>query len=209
MSTDEDKRNEAKGRKDEAAKPRRAPRKRVARKPADAAPKAGAATQDASPAPAPAATTAPAPAPVPAPPAGAAAAAPQRVVLTRMPLPVRWRDLDAFNHVNNSNFLTYLEEARVRWLTGLAGDGLDGQVLPLMAAARLNYRRPIPWPADVVVELHVERLGTTSVTIGHRIVAADDDAVLYCDGDVTMVWVDLASGKPAPLPALVRTACGG
>ncbi|MDN5925229.1 MAG: thioesterase, partial [Xanthomonadales bacterium] len=27
---------------------------------------------------------------------------------------VRWRDLDAFNHVNNSNFLTYLEEARLQ-----------------------------------------------------------------------------------------------
>ncbi|MGO4780308.1 acyl-CoA thioesterase, partial [Lysobacter sp. 2RAB21] len=36
--------------------------------------------------------------------------------LIRIPLSVRWRDLDAFNHVNNSQFLSYLEEARLRWM---------------------------------------------------------------------------------------------
>ena len=36
-------------------------------------------------------------------------------ILFRMPVALRWRDLDAFQHVNNSNFLTYLEEARIRW----------------------------------------------------------------------------------------------
>ncbi|MEO6154933.1 MAG: thioesterase family protein, partial [Thermomonas sp.] len=36
-------------------------------------------------------------------------------VLFQHALEPRWRDLDAFGHVNNSNFLTYLEEARIRW----------------------------------------------------------------------------------------------
>ena len=36
-------------------------------------------------------------------------------MLFQMPIELRWRDLDAFNHVNNANFLTYLEEARIRW----------------------------------------------------------------------------------------------
>ena len=35
-------------------------------------------------------------------------------ILFRMPMALRWRDLDAFQHVNTSNFLTYLEEARIR-----------------------------------------------------------------------------------------------
>src|SRR3546814_7830400 len=38
-----------------------------------------------------------------------------RTALFRMPIALRWRDLDAFNHVNNSTFMTYLEEARIRW----------------------------------------------------------------------------------------------
>ena len=63
-------------------------------------------------------------------------------------------------------------------------------------------------PADVVVELHCQRLGNTSVTIGHRI-SSQDGATLYADGHVVMVWVERASGRPTPLPDAVRRAAGG
>ena len=135
-------------------------------------------------------------------------AAPSTVVeLIRVPLSVRWRDLDAFNHVNNSKYLSFLEEARLGWMMGLPGQGLEDDVAPVVAAASLNYRRPIAWPAQVMIELFVERLGNTSVTIGHRILDADDPAVLYCDGNVVMVWIGRDSGRAAPLPHGVRESC--
>lgn len=128
--------------------------------------------------------------------------------LFRMPLSVRWRDLDAFNHVNNSNFLTYLEEARIRWFDSLDEEWVTEETAPLLAAVQVNYRMPIPYPAELVVALHCERLGNTSVTIGHRITSADGDT-LYADGHVVMVWVERASGRPTPLPDAVRRAAGG
>ena len=128
--------------------------------------------------------------------------------LFRMPLSVRWRDLDAFNHVNNSNFLTYLEEARIRWFDSLDEPWVTEESAPLLAAVQVNYRLPIPYPAELVVELHCQRLGNTSVTIGHRITSADGDT-LYADGNVVMVWVERASGRPTPLPDAVRRAAGG
>ncbi|GAA5076363.1 acyl-CoA thioesterase [Lysobacter panacisoli] len=129
------------------------------------------------------------------------------VALIRVPLSVRWRDLDAFNHVNNSKYLSYLEEARLRWMLSVPGQGLDDDVAPVVAAANLNYRRPIEWPAEVEIELFVERLGNTSVTIGHRIVDAKDADVLFCDGNVVMVWIDRVNGRAAQLPEAVRSAC--
>ncbi len=129
--------------------------------------------------------------------------------LIRVPLSVRWRDLDAFNHVNNSKFLSYLEEARLRWMMTLPGEWIDDNVAPVVAAAHVNYRRPIGWPGEVVVELFVERLGNTSLTIGHRIVDRDDDTALYADGNVVMVWIDKQRGQPAALPEVVRAACTG
>ena len=127
--------------------------------------------------------------------------------LIRVPLSVRWRDLDAFNHVNNSKDLSYLEEARLRWMLSVPGMGMDDNVAPVVAASNLNYRRPIEWPNDVVVELFVERLGGSSITIGHRIVDAKAPHALYCDGNVVMVWIDRTTGRSAPLPAGVRDAC--
>ena len=130
-------------------------------------------------------------------------------ILTRTPLAVRWRDLDAFNHVNNSKYLSYLEEARLQWMLTLPGKGLDERVAPVVAAAHLNYRRPIEWPCDVTVELFVERLGNTSVTVGHRILDARnaDAPVLFCDGHVVLVWIDRSSGAAAALPGPVRASC--
>ena len=126
--------------------------------------------------------------------------------LFRMPVALRWRDLDAFNHVNNSNFLTYLEEARIRWFASWQGEWVTDTTAPLLAAVQLNYRQPIPYPADVAVELFAERIGNSSVTVGHRIVSGDG-ATLYADGHVVMVWIDRASGRPVPLPEVVRAAC--
>ena len=127
--------------------------------------------------------------------------------LIRVPLSVRWRDLDAFNHVNNSKYLSYLEEARLRWMLSVPGMGMDDDVAPVVAASNLSYRRPIGWPGDVVVELFVERIGGSSLTIGHRIVDSKDGNVLYCDGNVVMVWIDRNTGRSAPLPEDVRAAC--
>jgi len=122
------------------------------------------------------------------------------------PIAVRWRDLDAFNHVNNSNYLTYLEEARLQWLSHVPGPWFDDHAMPVMAAVQLNYRRPIEWPAQVQVELFCERLGTSSMTIGHRILDAENADRLYSDGNVVMVWMDPATGKPVALPEAIRDA---
>lgn len=138
-----------------------------------------------------------------------AASATPAAELIRVPMPVRWRDLDAFNHVNNSKYLSYLEEARLQWMLGVPGQGMDDHVAPVVAAAQLNYRRPITWPAEVVIELFVERLGNTSLSVGHRIVDDEDRSIVYCDGNVVMVWIDRDSGRAAALPQPVRDACSG
>ena len=84
-------------------------------------------------------------------------------------LGVRWRDLDAFNHVNNANYLTYLEEARLQWLQHVR-DWFSEDAMPVLAASELQYRRPIAWPASLHIELRCTRLGNSSMTIAHRIV---------------------------------------
>ena len=129
-------------------------------------------------------------------------------LLHSLPIELRWRDLDAFNHVNNSNFMTYLEEARIRWFDSLGEDWVTEATAPLLAAVQMNYRRPIPYPGSIVVELTADRVGTTSVTLGHRITSADG-SVLYADGHAVMVWIDRASGRPVALPDAVRRIAGG
>ncbi len=146
--------------------------------------------------------------PGPAAPARAPAAdAAQGRVLARVPMNVRWGDLDAFNHVNNAAFLVYAQEARLAWLAEVPGVWFDETMMPVVAAANMNYRRQLAWPAAIVVELASTRIGTSSLTIAHRIAAADDPTCLYADGEMVMVWIDPAAGSSVPLPAAIRSAC--
>ena len=79
--------------------------------------------------------------------------------------------------------------------------------MPVVAAAHVNYRRQLAWPARIAVELEATRIGTTSVTIAHRIVADGDPTCVHADGEVVMVWIDPAAGAPVPLPDAIRLAC--
>ncbi|KAB2901974.1 MAG: acyl-CoA thioesterase [Dokdonella sp.] len=125
-------------------------------------------------------------------------------VVARVPISVRWGDLDAFNHVNNAAFLVYAQEARIVWLGQLGASLRDASMMPVVAAASLNFRRQLGWPARIVVELSVARLGRSSLTLAHRIVDERDDTIVYADGDTVMVWIDPASGRSIALPAAVQ-----
>lgn len=127
--------------------------------------------------------------------------------LARIPITVRWRDMDAMGHVNNAKYISFLEEARVRWMLGVEGVSMTDPIAPVVANTNVNYRAPIVWPNDIVVELYVERLGNSSVTIAHRIVDAKNPQTLYSDGNVVVVWMDTRTGRSAPLPEAVRQAC--
>ena len=118
----------------------------------------------------------------------------------------RWRDMDAFNHVNNASYLGYIEEARVRWFKSLSTDWAGETSAPVMASVTVDYKRPAHWPETLRIELSAERVGGKSLTLAHRIVSASDLDVVYCDGHTVLVWVD-RSGQSVVLPDAVRAAC--
>ena len=140
-----------------------------------------------------------------------AAPAPKRLIECVVDL--RWRDLDVLNHVNNSAFLTYIEEARLQWFGQLQGPWFGETWMPVVAAVHVNYRAQLAWPGRIAVQLYCGRIGKSSLTLAHRIVDANDandanDAQkLYSDGHTVLVWVNPADGKSVALPESVRKAC--
>lgn len=126
-------------------------------------------------------------------------------VLFRTDLALRWRDLDAYDHVNNSVFLSLLEEARIRWFASLPGPWRTSEAEPVLARSEVNYRLPIRYPATVRVELRVARVGRSSLTLAHALSDAGS-GVLYSDGTTVLVWVAPLDGRSVPLPEVIRKA---
>jgi acyl-CoA thioester hydrolase len=115
---------------------------------------------------------------------------------------IRWRDLDGFGHVNNAVFLTYLEEARDEFYTGLlAGETVNRMVL---RHTTVDFRRSLVQSDDHVdVTLRVLRLGTSSVVTEETIssVATGEIAAV---AESVMVHCDAARERAERFPAEAR-----
>jgi acyl-CoA thioester hydrolase len=117
------------------------------------------------------------------------------------PIQVRWRDLDAFGHVNNATFASYLEMARTEAWTALFG-GRDALGIPFFVKQlEINYRRPIGLEDEVRVWLRVSETRGASFTFEYVVeaggkVAAEAMTLLAC--------VDKKTGRPVPIEASVQ-----
>lgn len=78
------------------------------------------------------------------------------------PVEVRFQDLDAFGHVNNAIFLTYCEQARVRYYDSLfpLKGALDFPFL--IVHAELDYKKPVTITDELEMGIGVARIGKAS-----------------------------------------------
>lgn len=121
-------------------------------------------------------------------------------------IPVRWGDLDAFDHVNNTVFMRYVEEARIQYFDTLGDDWLTEKLGPVIVNINCNFRREIKYPATVRVHTTAQRASEKRLVMTHRLVDADDPDCLYGDAEVTALWVDATAGRSIPLPDAVVQA---
>ncbi len=118
----------------------------------------------------------------------------------RTTLQVRFRDIDAFGHVNNAVFFSYVELARIRYLLDVLQSGEPFDRLPLILAhVELDFRSPIEFGEEVVVETRIDRVGRTSFTMSHRMTAGPD-ARLVGDVHTVLVTYDYPTARPIPVP---------
>jgi acyl-CoA thioester hydrolase len=117
-------------------------------------------------------------------------------------LPLRFRDLDSFGHVYHAEYLTLLDEARTRFFR----DVLDlhdpsGYVL---AHAEIDWESPLTRDDPAVRgEFTVERVGTSSLTLGEVLYAADGRVVSR--GRSVVVMRDTTSSTSRPLTDAERS----
>ena len=128
-----------------------------------------------------------------------------KILVYQLSLPVRWADMDVNAHVNNTRFFTYFEAARLAWFESVrARDQRNGQG-PVVVQAACNYRRSIPYPETVRVNLYAGVPGRSSFTTYYDLFSEGDPSIKYADGQAVMVWVDRATGKSLHIPNYVRS----
>ena len=119
-------------------------------------------------------------------------------------IPIRWGDMDALGHVNNTVYFRYMEQARISWFDtlGLARSGTaEG---PAIINASCSFLKPLVYPGDVEVKTYVGQVGRSTFETWMEMRPSCDPEVIYAEGSAKVVWVDYARGRSAPLPENLR-----
>lgn len=119
-------------------------------------------------------------------------------------MPIRWGDMDAMGHVNNTVYFRYMEQARIEWFTEAGCDPDSNGEGPVIINARCTFIKQLKYPGEIEVKTFVASPGRSSFEMYHEIRRTDQKDVLSAEGGAKVVWVDFPSEKSAPLPAWVR-----
>ena len=105
----------------------------------------------------------------------------------------RWRDLDAFGHVNNAVFLSYVEDARIlffkRWNINYKERSL------IVASAKIDYIRQVSHPSELIIGQRISRIGNKSFDI-QSVIFLKEDMLPVCESTVISVAFDFTQNKP-------------
>ena len=130
----------------------------------------------------------------------------EKKLVHELTLPLRWGDMDAMGHINNTLYFRYMESCRLDWVFKLgASTELSGQG-PVIVNAFCNFLRQLTFPGDVRVTMHVAEVGRSSIDSYHTIERLNEPGLVYAEGGARMVWTDYAAKKSAPIPDWFR-AC--
>ncbi len=118
-------------------------------------------------------------------------------------IPIRWGDMDAMGHVNNTVYFRYAEQGRIEWLAshGLLDRSSGGS--PVVVNASCSFLIPFTFPGTVEMRTYLANPGRSSVAsyFDMRLVGEER---LYAEGAAKIVWTDSVTGKSIPLPEAIR-----
>jgi acyl-CoA thioester hydrolase len=118
------------------------------------------------------------------------------------PIQVRWRDLDAFGHVNNATVASYLEMARTDAWIRVFGDR-DALAIPFFVKRlEIDYLRPINLDDEVRVWLRISEIRGASFVFEYAVEAGGE---LAAEATTRLACVDKSTSRPVPIDREVRT----
>lgn len=122
-------------------------------------------------------------------------------------IPVRWGDMDAYGHVNNTLYFRYFEEARFMWMLE-KGVPLKSDTHPVVVTIGCTFLRPIFHPETLRIDVFISEPGRSSFMVKYKVYTTSQPETAAAEGYSKVVWVSSVDGKSVLLPELVRAWFG-
>ncbi len=118
---------------------------------------------------------------------------------------VRWKELDALNHVNNAQYFSYFEDVRIVYMRELGYGSLDShsEFGPILANISCEFKSPLGYPDRLSIGCGISRLGNSSLVLDYDIFSHTQNKIVST-GRSVVVMVNYKSGKSVSIPEEVR-----
>lgn len=123
----------------------------------------------------------------------------------RLRMPIRWGDMDAMGHVNNTVYFRYFEQARIDWFVELGAPADPSHPCgPVIVNAHCTFLRQLRYPGEIEVATYVGVIGNSSFETIQEICRVDQLDVTAASGGAKVVWIDYRREKSVVLPEPLR-----
>lgn len=114
-------------------------------------------------------------------------------------LRIDWSEMDTYQHVNNVNFMKYMQSARVQFwdVTGLANLYAETKKGPMLVSTKCDFKHPLFFPGNVCIKTKVEFIKNSSFGLYHELY--NDNDVLCAVGHDVAVYFDFNSNETIPV----------
>ena len=121
-----------------------------------------------------------------------------------MALPMRWGDMDAMGHLNNTSYFRYMETIRIDWLHSLNQVPAADREGIVIVNAFCNFYKQLEYPGQVLLKMYASDPGRSTFETWVTMERPETPGQIYAAGGATTVWVDFPRQKAMPLPDWLR-----
>jgi len=128
----------------------------------------------------------------------------RKKLVYEMRIPIRWGDMDAMGHLNNTSYFRYMETIRIDWMRSIGGMPDPAGEGPVIVNAFCNFYKQLEYPGDVLVKMYVSGLARSTFESWVTMERVDQPGVICAAGGATTIWVDFPAQKSKTLPDWMR-----
>ena len=128
----------------------------------------------------------------------------KKKLVFEMTLPMRWGDMDAMGHLNNTGYFRYMETIRIDWLHSLNQVPAADREGIVIVNAFCSFYKQLEYPGQVLLKMYASDPGRSTFETWVTMERSETPGLIYAAGGATTVWVDFPNQKALPLPDWLR-----
>ncbi len=117
---------------------------------------------------------------------------------------IRWGDMDAYGHVNNTNYFLYVQEARFEMMVEHGKKVDPTGIAPVLAETSCKFIRPISFPETITIDTFLVDIVGKKTFFEHIIKSTINPDTTYAILPATIVWYDFANKTSVNTPQYIH-----